>query len=92
MQDESPFPDPLVRLVRDGYQLRWGGIHGWPHWLRVRQRRGLSLARRHVQKPKGTAPLPAYGQALAVGAEGDGPSWQMPQVLATATGGNVPDL
>lgn len=36
MQDESPFPEPLMQAVREGYRLCWDGFHGWPHWLRGR--------------------------------------------------------
>ena len=27
----------LVAALRPGYRLRWEGIHGWPHWVRVRE-------------------------------------------------------
>jgi uncharacterized protein len=44
MQGEGhPFPETLVRMVREGYRVRWEGIHGWSHWLRVREI-GLRLA------------------------------------------------
>ena len=43
--DDGPFPEVLVRRVREGYRLRWEGIHGLSHWLRVRQF-GLRLAER----------------------------------------------
>jgi len=33
----------LVSALRAAYRLPWEGIHGWPHWLRVREN-GLLLA------------------------------------------------
>ena len=33
----------LVRIVRRQFALEWGGIHGAPHWARVREN-GLRLA------------------------------------------------
>jgi uncharacterized protein len=35
----------LVRIVRDQFALEWDGIHGAPHWARVREN-GLRLAER----------------------------------------------
>lgn len=35
--------DPLTRFLRDQFALDWNGIHGWPHWSRVREN-GLRLA------------------------------------------------
>lgn len=49
--DDGPFPEPLVRLVREGYRLRWEGIHGWSHWLRVREI-GLRLAEAEGADPR----------------------------------------
>lgn len=49
----SPLPLPttsnlitpgLVALLRQEFRLEWQGIHGVPHWARVR-RNGLELAR-----------------------------------------------
>ena len=34
----------LLRLLRREFRLGWHGIHGVPHWARVRMN-GLSLAR-----------------------------------------------
>lgn len=39
------FPESLVERLRGSYRLRWEGIHGWPHWVRVREN-GLELAGR----------------------------------------------
>ena len=39
----SLITQPLVELVRAGYRLRWDGLHGWAHWMRVRDN-GLRLA------------------------------------------------
>lgn len=36
-------PDPLIPLLREHFALEWRGIHGAPHWARVR-RIGLRLA------------------------------------------------
>ncbi len=33
----------LIEVVRGGYRLRWDGLHGWGHWMRVREN-GLRLA------------------------------------------------
>jgi uncharacterized protein len=33
----------LVAALRPSYRLRWEGIHGWPHWMRVREN-GARLA------------------------------------------------
>jgi uncharacterized protein len=49
--DDGAFPEELVRRVREGYRLRWKGIHGFAHWLRVR-RLGLRLAERSGADPK----------------------------------------
>jgi len=27
----------LIRVIRDEFKLDWGGIHGAPHWARVRE-------------------------------------------------------
>jgi uncharacterized protein len=35
--------DKLIRFARQEFRLDWGGIHGAPHWARVR-RNGLILA------------------------------------------------
>jgi uncharacterized protein len=32
-----PWDERLVAVLRPGYRLRWEGIHGWPHWVRVRE-------------------------------------------------------
>jgi uncharacterized protein len=44
---ETPFADhpALVELIRSRYRLRWNGIHGYPHWVRVREN-GFRLAER----------------------------------------------
>lgn len=39
----KPWDERLVAALRAGYRLRWEGIHGWPHWLRVREN-GARLA------------------------------------------------
>lgn len=48
--DHVPYPEHLILRVREGYRLRWDGIHGWPHWLRVREI-GLRLAERTGADP-----------------------------------------
>jgi len=35
--------EELVRIIRDQFPLDWSGIHGVPHWTRVRET-GLRLA------------------------------------------------
>jgi uncharacterized protein len=40
----------LLRLVRSQFQLDWYGIHGAPHWARVRLN-GLRLARANGARP-----------------------------------------
>jgi uncharacterized protein len=35
----------LIRVIRDQFVLEWTGIHGAPHWARVREN-GLRLAER----------------------------------------------
>jgi uncharacterized protein len=37
------FPSDLVDKLRPVYRLDWHGIHGWAHWVRVREN-GLRLA------------------------------------------------
>jgi uncharacterized protein len=39
----GPWDERLVAALRPGYRLRWDGIHGWPHWVRVREN-GARLA------------------------------------------------
>jgi uncharacterized protein len=39
----STFPGDLVEKLRPHYRLEWNGIHGWSHWVRVREN-GLRLA------------------------------------------------
>lgn len=34
---------PLIHRLKEGFVLDWGGIHGAPHWARVRQN-GLRLS------------------------------------------------
>jgi uncharacterized protein len=41
----------LVRLIRGQFALRWNGVHGAPHWSRVREN-GLRLAESTGAKPK----------------------------------------
>jgi len=41
----------LVRVLRDQFALEWNGIHGAPHWARVREN-GLRLAERTKANPK----------------------------------------
>ena len=36
--------DGLIRAIRDQYVLKWNGIHGWDHWMKVHEN-GLLLAR-----------------------------------------------
>jgi uncharacterized protein len=38
-----PWDERLVAALRPSYRLRWEGIHGWPHWVRVREN-GARLA------------------------------------------------
>ena len=45
MQDQARLPRPLLGLLRTRFTLEWRGIHGAPHWARVR-RNGLVLAER----------------------------------------------
>ena len=40
----SVLKSELIRMLREQFQLDWRGIHGAPHWARVR-RNGLHLAR-----------------------------------------------
>ena len=39
----TPLPFALIEHLRGLYLLDWDGIHGWPHWQRVREN-GLRLA------------------------------------------------
>ena len=41
----------LLRTLQEAYQLSWDGIHGYSHWVRVRQN-GLRLAGMTGAKPK----------------------------------------
>jgi uncharacterized protein len=41
---------PLLRLIRKEFRLDWQGIHGAPHWARVRQN-GLLLCKRTGADP-----------------------------------------
>lgn len=41
----------LVRIIREQFTLEWSGIHGTPHWTRVREN-GLRLAEVTGAKPK----------------------------------------
>jgi uncharacterized protein len=34
----------LIAYIRSTYQLRWNGLHGWDHWVRVYEN-GMALAR-----------------------------------------------
>jgi uncharacterized protein len=43
MSDGDVFPAWLVERLRPRYRLDWHGIHGWHHWVRVREN-GLRLA------------------------------------------------
>ena len=45
MSPDTPFAGfaTLVELIRSHYRLRWNGIHGYQHWVRVREN-GLYLA------------------------------------------------
>lgn len=45
MHDPAQLPQPLLAVLRERFALDWGGIHGAPHWARVR-RNGLLLAER----------------------------------------------
>lgn len=38
-----PISQELVGIIRAQYALPWHGVHGWPHWVRVREN-GLRLA------------------------------------------------
>ncbi len=40
----------LIRIIRDQFVLEWTGIHGAPHWTRVREN-GLRLAQLTGAKP-----------------------------------------
>lgn len=42
---EDPAPRALLALLRERFALDWRGIHGAPHWARVRKN-GLVLAER----------------------------------------------
>ena len=41
----------LVRIIRDQFALEWTGIHGAPHWSRVREN-GLRLSEMTGANPK----------------------------------------
>lgn len=41
----------LVRIIRAQFTLEWGGIHGAPHWIRVRDN-GLRLAASTGARPR----------------------------------------
>ena len=41
---EMPISDSLITLLRATFRLNWDGIHGAPHWARVRDN-GLLLAK-----------------------------------------------
>ena len=41
----------LVRIIRDQFTLEWTGIHGAPHWSRVREN-GLRLSEMTDANPK----------------------------------------
>lgn len=41
----------LVHVIRDQFRLKWNGIHGAPHWTRVREN-GLRLAESTGAKPR----------------------------------------
>lgn len=44
--------DPLLfQIIRQQFALDWCGIHGWPHWTRVREN-GLRLAERTGANPR----------------------------------------
>jgi len=43
VHDLTLFPAGLVEKLRSQHRLDWHGIHGWPHWVRVREN-GLALA------------------------------------------------
>jgi uncharacterized protein len=43
VSERSPFPRDLVETLRPHYRLDWHGLHGWPHWVRVREN-GLRVA------------------------------------------------
>ena len=49
-RDAGGFPEALVEALRGSYRLRWDGIHGWPHWVRVREN-GVLLAERTGADP-----------------------------------------
>lgn len=40
---DALFPSALVQALRPTYRLDWDGLHGWSHWMRVREN-GLRLA------------------------------------------------
>ncbi len=44
-------PRELVAFLRERFALDWGGIHGAPHWARVRLN-GLRLARLNGANPR----------------------------------------
>ena len=41
--DEGMRDGTLIRILRDQFALDWEGVHGFPHWRRVREN-GLRLA------------------------------------------------
>ena len=41
----------LLQIIRQQFALDWHGIHGWPHWNRVREN-GLRLAERTGARPR----------------------------------------
>jgi len=43
--------EELVRIIRAQFPLQWNGIHGAPHWARVREN-GLRLAALTGAKPR----------------------------------------
>ena len=43
MEGEGVFSAALVARLRPRYRLDWHGIHGWAHWVRVREN-GLRVA------------------------------------------------
>jgi uncharacterized protein len=43
VSDDDVFPADLVARLRPLYRLDWDGMHGWQHWVRVREN-GLRLA------------------------------------------------
>jgi len=40
----------LQKILKNEYQLNWNGIHGFPHWVRVREN-GLRLAKINGANP-----------------------------------------